>query len=251
MTAFLLALQFLTAIPVRIREFHEKKHAASMIFFPLAGLLLGLVLVGINQLLLFLHFNQLAASIITIVSLVILTSGLHLDGLADTADALLSRERKDEMLEIMRDAHIGVMGVLGIACALLLKISLLYSVWPELKTGTLILMCALSRWAMVFAIFIFPYARQEGKAKVFFDGINNNIFILSTLITLALCAAIWKAGGLLVFGSSAIIAYLAGNLVYRKINGITGDSLGAINEIVEIAVLFAVCLLEKMGIWII
>src|SRR3989338_5804758 len=138
MSSFLFALQFLTIIPVNIRHIDEKRSAKAVIFFPLVGLFLGLILAAVNNLLLFFKFEGLLINTILVISLAILTGGLHLDGLADTFDALLSRKNKEQMLEIMRDSHIGAMGVLSLISVILLKISLLSTIPLPFKTLSLL-----------------------------------------------------------------------------------------------------------------
>lgn len=242
MTSFLLALQFLTVIPLKIQKLSERDIAYSMIYFPVVGLLLGLVLAGANILLISLGFKQIATDVSAIILLIILTGGLHLDGLSDTADAILSRKNKDEMLKIMRDSRIGVMGALSLISIILLKISFLSSVNLPTKTTALILMCVLSRWSLVFAIFLFPYARSDGKAKVFTQGINSKITYLATAITLLIAVLTLGLRGVLILVVTAMCVYLIGKFVTKKLGGITGDTLGAINELIEITVLFIICL---------
>jgi len=249
MAGLLFALQFLTIIPIRIRNVNEKTISQSLFYFPLVGLLLGLILAGINNLFVFLHFERLSIDIILVVSLIALTGGLHLDGLADIFDAFLSRKSKDEMLKIMRDSHIGVMGVLGLVSVILLKISFLYSITPAGKTTALLLMCLLSRWSLVLAMFLFPYARGEGKAKIFMQQINFKILIFSTFIALALSLVIWQFKGFMIMLMAGLAAYFMSRLINSRIKGITGDALGAINELVEIFILSGICFMWK--IWII
>ncbi len=251
MKSLLLALQFLTIFPVKIRRIDEKELSKSMIYFPLIGLLLGFALVGINSLFLNLNFPELSINIILVTSLVVLTGGIHLDGLADTADALLSRKNREDMLAIMRDSHIGVMGVLSLISIILLKIAFLSSGGIPSKTISLLLMCILSRWSLVLTMFLFPYARQEGKAKVFMKGINFKILVLSTIIALVSTFAIWQIKGLLVFIIIAVITYISGKLINNKIGGITGDTLGATDEIMEVIVLLSISILERVNLWII
>jgi adenosylcobinamide-GDP ribazoletransferase len=248
MKDFLIALQFLTIIPLKINHINEKKISNSMIYFPVVGLLLGLVLAGVNNLLYNLNFQQLSINIILVISLTFLTGGLHLDGLADTADAFLSRRNKEEMLKIMHDSHIGVMGVLSLVSIVLLKIALLSSLSIPLKTISLLLMCILSRWALVLSIALFPYARQEGKAKIFIQGINLKIFILSTVITIICAIAAWGIKGLLILLIATVCVYITGKFINKKIGGITGDTLGAINELAEVIVLFGVCILQRISL---
>ena len=249
MMGLLFALQFLTVIPIRIRSINEKIISRSLFYFPLVGLLLGLILAGINNLFLFLHFEELSIDIILVVSLITLTGGLHLDGLADILDAFLSRKSKEEMLEVMRDSHIGVMGVLGLVSVILLKISLLYSITATGKITALLLMCVLSRWSLVLAMFLFPYARPEGKAGIFMQQINFKIFIFSTFIAAVFSLVIWQFKGFMIMLMAGFAAYFMSRLINSRIKGITGDALGAIDELVEIFILSGICFMGK--IWII
>lgn len=250
MTSFLLALQFLTIIPIKIRNISQRKISQSMIYFPLIGLLLGLILAGANHFLFWLNLEPFFINIILVVLLVVFTGGLHLDGLADTADGLLSRKGKEEILKIMRDSHIGTMGALSLICIILLKIAFLSSAATPLKIVSLLLMCILSRWSLVWVIFLFPYARDEGKAKLFIQGVNFRIFILATMIALACVIVALKFQGLFIFAITALSAYIIGKFINNRIGGITGDTLGAINELIEVIVLFSICILERNQIWI-
>lgn len=250
MKSLLSALQFLTIIPVRLNSINNKHISASLLYFPLIGLFLGLVLTGINNLLCIFGFPKLSVDIILVVLLVVLTGGIHLDGLADCGDAFLSRKGREDMLKIMRDSHIGVMGALSIISIILLKISFLYSINMSVKPIALILMCVLSRWSLVMAIFLFPYARLEGKAKVFTQGVNGKIFTVATIITLVCAGAVWGARGLLILLIIAGCTYLIGKFITRKIAGITGDTLGALDEIVEVITLLSICFIGRSDSWI-
>jgi adenosylcobinamide-GDP ribazoletransferase len=251
MKSFLLALQFLSIIPVKINRLDKKEIAFSLVYFPLIGLLLGLVLVGINSLLLFLKFPRFSIDVILVISLVIITGGLHLDGLSDTCDALSSGKDKNGMLEIMRDSRAGVMGILSLISVILLKIALLYSITNSVKPVSLILMCSISRWALVWAVFLFSYAREAGKAKDFFEGITLKIFILATILILLLVIVSWWLKGLLSLMITAGCVWIIGKFISKKLNGVTGDVLGAINEITEVLVLLSVCILERINLWVI
>ncbi|MBU1853752.1 MAG: adenosylcobinamide-GDP ribazoletransferase [Candidatus Omnitrophica bacterium] len=244
MKNFLIALQFLTSIPVRIKNIDENKVSSS--YFPLVGLLLGLILIGANRFLWFLGFEQFFINIILVILLIILTGGIHMDGLADTMDAFLSRKGKDEILRIMRDSRIGTMGVLSLVSIILLKIAFISSISLDLKEPSLILMCVFSRWSLVLSMFLFPYAREEGKAKIFVRNINIKVFIFSTVITILCAFMFWRVSGLVTLAVVALSAYIAGRAISERIGGITGDTLGAINEFAEIAVLFNICVLGRI-----
>jgi len=246
MISFLLAIQFLTILPLKIKEFSEKRIAWALAYFPVAGLLLGAMLVGLNTLLSALGIPGLVVNIILVVALIISTGGMHLDGLTDTADAFLSGKKKEEMLEIMRDPHIGVMGVLSLISVILLKIGLLSSVSPAIKPAALMLMCLLSRWSSVMAMYLFPYARQEGKARLFMQGLNLKIFIASLIVALLFSFTLFGLSGLLALLIIAGCTYLIGKFSSRKIGGITGDTLGATIELMEIVTLLTVCVVERV-----
>ncbi|MBU4311807.1 MAG: adenosylcobinamide-GDP ribazoletransferase [Candidatus Omnitrophica bacterium] len=246
MKSFLLALQFLTIIPVRIKHIDDKKISSAITYFPLVGLFLGLILTGADRFLSFLGLEEFFINIILVVLLIILTGGLHLDGLADTSDAFLSRKNKEDMLRIMRDSRIGAMGVLGLVSIVLLKIAFLSSISVSLKPMSLLLTCVLARWALVLSLFLFPYARQDGKAKAFIEGANPKVFILSTLITLCCAVFLWRFYGVLILIVIAAITGIMGKFIMNKIGGITGDTLGATNEIIELLTLVSICLLERV-----
>jgi adenosylcobinamide-GDP ribazoletransferase len=232
MKSFLLALQFLTIIPVRIDRPAAKEFGRAIACFPIVGLLLGSVLVAANHLLLLARLDPLASNAILIVLLVVLTGGLHLDGLSDTADALFSGKDRARMLEIMRDPHVGAMGVLAIVSVLMLKVSFLSAVSTPFKDASLVLMCVVSRWSMVLSMFVFPYARTEGKAKVFIDEVLS----------------VAKVTGLAVFAIAALFTCVAGLRIKIKIGGITGDTIGAVSELTEVMILLNIIILERIFI---
>ncbi|MEW5757997.1 MAG: adenosylcobinamide-GDP ribazoletransferase [Candidatus Omnitrophota bacterium] len=245
MKEFLLALQFLTIIPIRLKTISEKNIVNSLICFPLVGLLIGLILSCLNNFLNFLHFGTLASAVFLVISLVIITAGLHLDGLADTSDAMLSRKSKNGMLDVMHDSHVGVMGVLAIVSVILAKIALLFSLNFSLINVGFILMCVLSRYNVVLSIFLFPYARASGKAKIYMEGINREIFIIATVLTLISVFITWQFKGLLVMAVGSISIYLINFKISNKIDGITGDTLGAVNELGELIILFSIVIIER------
>ncbi len=238
MTSLLLAFQFLTIFPIKLKHVKQKEIASSLMFFPFVGLVIGLLLCGLNVLLEYLHFSQLALNVILVVALVVITGGMHLDGLSDTLDGFWSARSKEDILRIMRDPHIGVMGVLSLICIILLKVVLLNSLGSVYKIIGLLLLCIISRWTAVLAMYLFNYARSDGKAKIFIDGINSKIFFSSTLSAIAFAFVIWGWNGISILFVVAGLSYLICNNAKRKIGGITGDILGALIEISEVIILF-------------
>jgi adenosylcobinamide-GDP ribazoletransferase len=239
MSSFLLAVQFLTVIPLKIKEIKESNLANSAAYFPLVGLIIGLFLLGINLIISAINLSSFTSSIILVVSLVVITGGLHLDGLSDTADAFLCGKPKGEMLNIMRDPRAGSLGVLSLICIILLKVGLLYSISSRLWPNILILMCVLSRWSMVFSVSKFAYARQDGKAKAYMQGSSSWIFIQATAITLVITFSSLYLKGLLIWIIVAVVTYSINRFISNKIGGLTGDTIGAISEINEVLVLLS------------
>jgi adenosylcobinamide-GDP ribazoletransferase len=237
MKVFLSAIQFLTIIPINVK-LKDKHLASSLAYFPMVGVLLGLGLWGVNIFLARLGFNDFLNSSILVVFLIIMTGGLHLDGLADTCDGLYGQRSKEKRLEIMRDPCVGAMGVLGLICAVILKIVLVFSLPFELRGLGLVLMCMISRFSMVLSLFVFPYARQEGKAKSFINSINLKIFIMAALATLLCTIIIFKLPGFFILAAAIIFVVLLNKFISKELGGITGDTIGAAAELVEVFVLF-------------
>jgi len=249
MTGLLLAIQFLTIFPVKIKKTENKDLASALIYFPVVGLLIAAVLLVLNSLLEVFNLDGFALNTILVVLLTTLNGGLHLDGLSDTFDGLMSLRSKEEKLQIMHDPHIGAMGVISIICIMLLKIAFLTAISQSLKSTAIVLMCVISRWSMVYSIFSFPYARKEGKAKIFTDNINKTIFVFATITGILFAYVVWQINGLLILAIAAGVANLFSNFVTRKIGGITGDTLGAQNEISEVFILILIFIMERSYLW--
>ena len=113
-------------------------------------------------------------NVIIIAGMAILSGGLHLDGLADTLDGMAGSRTAEERLTIMRDSRVGSFGAFGLALVLLIQFVALNSVPEEYRTGIIILAPVLSRWAMVNAIFVYPYVRPDGLGRSFGDPAVGN-----------------------------------------------------------------------------
>lgn len=246
MTSVLLAFQFLTILPFKSKRFKDSALAWASAYFPFVGLVLGSILAGTNNILHSYGFGGIASNIILVILLVILTGGLHLDGLSDASDALFSHRPKEEMLAIMRDSRVGVMGVLAIVSVLLLKIAFLSTIGPEFKTKTLVLMCVMSRWSMPLSMYFFRYARRIGKAKAFVDGMNIWIFIIATAMAIAITYFLGGLIGIAILGVVAVCACISDLYIKARIGGITGDTIGAVSELSEVVVLICVGVLERI-----
>lgn len=227
---FLGAIAFLTILPVP-QKIELKK---APFFFPVVGLLLGMILLGVNILLRHL-FGEGVGAIGTLLSLVVLTRGLHLDGLADTFDALFSAKDTNGALEVMRDPRIGAFGVLGLVGLLLLKYQLILELQVNSQQAFLVFP-VLGRLAPLFPMYALPYLRQEGKAKAFLP-ISLKAVAFGCLFSSAvsLWAFSWK--GIWFFLLSVGFSLSLCLFFKRKFRGVTGDILGAFVELNEAFVL--------------
>jgi len=245
MKSFLAALQFLTIIPVKVKSLDERTLSRGVMYFPVVGFILGLILSGIDYALHSINFNPILSSTLLVIALIVITGGMHLDGVADTADGFFSGKTRDEKLKIMRDPSTGAMGAISLISIIILKIALIYSIIPDSRAIALILMLVLSRWAMVFCMYIFPYARTDGKANVFINGMKQNTLIIATLTAIALVLFVKGMPGVILIIEIALVTALFGKWAVKKIGGITGDTLGALAELSEIAVLLIFYIIQR------
>ncbi len=247
MKRFLVALQFLTILPVKIKsKIKEIDFGASILYFPIVGLILGLLL-AFSALMLS-SLPALARSAIILIVSIFITGGIHLDGFADTCDGFYGNKAKEKILEIMRDSRIGAMGVIGITCLLLLKFSVIASLPESFLWRILIVMPVFSRWAQGLAAHTASYARPEGKAKYFMEYSRRADVLIGGVFTLALLVLLISWAGLILFFVSLIPVALFFYYLKRKIGGMTGDTIGAINEVAEASMLL--CGLILSGIYV-
>jgi adenosylcobinamide-GDP ribazoletransferase len=243
--AFLAALQFLTLLPIK-RGFTSEQMGRSTAYFPLVGLILGLILAGFNFVLNLL-LPHAVVNILLVILMALLSGGLHLDGLADTLDGMAGHRTPEQRLEIMRDSRIGGFGALGLALFLIAEYVTLNSIPQENIPQTLVLSAVLSRWAMVTAIHVYPYARSTGLGKAFKDAVNWQQFILATLVTLILAVVLYRITGLVIIAGVWVVLNLVAVYLKRQLGGLTGDTYGAINEISVLSVFLLVSMLAFKG----
>jgi adenosylcobinamide-GDP ribazoletransferase len=232
------ALRFLTIIPVPgLPAMSETAIGRAIPLFPLAGLLLGLLLAGLGAVLGPL-WSEGVRAVGLVVAWGVLTAGLHLDGLSDTFDGVLSWRSRERKLEIMRDSRIGAMGALALAAVLALKIALLASAGAAWLPA-IVLAPVLGRWADVYGIVFFPAAREGGLGKSFQSMLGPRDFAVASLTALA--AALLLAGprGLVALLLVWLVAHLLGRWWTRDLGGLTGDTYGALCEIGEVVALAA------------
>jgi adenosylcobinamide-GDP ribazoletransferase len=248
MLGLLAAFQFLTVLPIK-RGFTSAQIGRATVYFPLVGIFVGLVMAGVNYLLGWI-LPSAVVNILLVALLALLSGGLHLDGVADTMDGIAGHRTAEQRLEIMRDSRIGGFGAIGLGLILLIEYVSLNSVPDNLKWYILILAPALSRWAMVSAIFVYPYARPSGLGRAFKDAVSWQQLAIATLISILLSIFLLRTAGIVIMAGCWVI--ITGFAIYlkRQLNGLTGDTYGAINEVAMVSV-FLLAILLNFNHWFI
>lgn len=250
MSGIALLFRFMTRLPLGFEpEFDSDKLGKSMKFFPIVGIVIGVI--NFLFFILFaktLVYSPLVMVVFLLIVEVILTGGLHLDGLADTFDGIFSYRSKQKMLDIMKDSRLGTNGGLVLILYFFLKTSLLYELDTTvgLPSGVVLLLVpAMARLNSVVNCASAPYARATGMGKTFVDHTNGMSVIISTIITVifsAIVCYLFKIPYLvlLIIPVLMFLGFVFAKLMTRKIGGITGDTLGAIVEISEIIAIFLI-----------
>ena len=248
---FLAAWQFLTSIPLpRLREASPEELGRSAVYFPVVGLVIGVILAGLYWLLSFI-LPAAVVNVLLIVLLVVITGALHLDGFVDTCDGLAVQPTVEDRWRVMHDSRVGAFGIIGVVLLLLVKYVSLSNIPGTLMIATLLFLPVVSRWAMVYAVFAYPYARPSGLGKVLKQGFGWRSFTIATVITLVVALAmfpLWHFTGLVVMLGVWIVAVVMAVIFKQKFAGLTGDNYGAINEVAEVMVLILVILLARIGL---
>jgi adenosylcobinamide-GDP ribazoletransferase len=238
---FVAALQFLTIVPLRANV-STPALRRSLAYFPLVGLMIGGFLYGLDRLFA-LAFPASLTNILLIIALAIITRALHIDGFIDTCDGLAGGRSSEERLKIMRDSRVGGFGVVGGCCLILLQYVALTVVPDEYRMEALILMPAIARWTMVYAVFAHPYAREQGLGSVFHQGNTLPWLVVATAITLAASISLLGLDGLAVTAAALLAAIVMASYLNKRLGGLTGDTYGAINEVVQVGVLILIPLI--------
>jgi adenosylcobinamide-GDP ribazoletransferase len=251
MRKIILALQFLTIIPLRdIRDVSHKEMGGSSAFFVLAGIVQGFLLFILAFLFLKIFPADLVSGFLILV-IVLINGGFHLDGLSDTFDAVASRGDRVKKLEIMKDGSVGPIGVSAIVITILLKYLMLKTLFlkafPLIYYVSVFFMPVVSRWAMVPAIFHAQSARRDGLGNIFIKNTGLKELLIATFFVISCWVLVMKLLSLpiisvlvLVFPLLYFFSFLSVKLFNKKFGGMTGDNFGAVSEISELIFLIMV-----------
>ncbi|WP_432401708.1 adenosylcobinamide-GDP ribazoletransferase [Wukongibacter sp. M2B1] len=238
MKRFVLMLQFLTRIPININlQVDEEDFFEGIIYFPLVGLIVGMFVVSSYYVGLKISGTLLGA-VFAVVTEIFITGGLHLDGLADSFDGIYSNRPKDQILEIMKDSRLGTNGALALFVLLLLKVVLINDLVIPNVYPILLLMPVFSRLNVVFVSRIAKPARKQGMGNLFIGRVKTRQLI--TAIIIALIPSLLFIKIIPAIGALLVFALWYVRHITNKIDGMTGDTLGALCELSELVFLLCI-----------
>ena len=233
--SFYIALSFLTRIPTPIKgDVTQSQIGLSIVFYPLVGALIGLIFFLITQITLFFStdFSSDVLAAVLLIVWVLITGGLHLDGLADSADAWIGGlNDRERTLEIMKDPYCGPIAVAVIVLVLLLKWAALSQLLKTDSSAFLIVVPMLSRSVIIVLFMTTVYVRDSGLGTAFLDYMPEEKILWSVLLVSAVCYLIF--GGLFSMILVALSVVALRIMMIKRIGGMTGDTLGASVEIAE------------------
>ncbi|MSQ14499.1 MAG: adenosylcobinamide-GDP ribazoletransferase [Dehalococcoidia bacterium] len=246
---FLDAWRFLTSIPIPLASRATPPELGpSLKYFSLVGLVLGL-LWAISDWTFRQVFPMPVATALLLAVQAITTGALHLDGLADTCDGVFLSGGPARRLEVMRDSRIGVFGAVGLVTVLLIKYSAFVSLSAEPRFVVIIGIGAISRWAIGVAVQSYPYAREHGLGTSFKMGAGPIDVIISSTVAISAAFLLFGPWGILVAAWAGLWLWISASFILSRLPGLTGDTYGAISEVVEIAVLLLLVGLLHTGLF--
>ena len=234
-----LAASFLTILPIAPADPADPGDvAASFGFFPLIGFAIGATLCALDWSLSPILNSSLRA-ILIIAALTVVTGAIHLDGLADSADALGAGRDRARALAIMRDSRIGGFGAIALVFILTLKFVALATAGAVNRRAALILAPGLGRWAMVAVAAGMDYLRAGGAGAALLERDRDRNLRIATIIAIAGAVVVARRPALISIIVTGAITLAMRGFYRRWLGGVTGDLIGAAGEIVETAVLIA------------
>ena len=244
MLPFWIALQFLSSLPIRLPGMPQPQELGrSLLFYPLVGLLFGGLLWALNGLLAGAPLMLHAALLLT--AWVLLSGGLHLDGLADSADAWLGgfgdRERP---LTIMKDPRSGPIAVVTLVLVLLLKFCALLALIEQHHTAVLLIAPLIGRSALLAVFLTTPYVRAGGLGQALADHLPRKAGWWVLGLSALACLVMAGSAGFYALILAAVGFTWLRRVMVRRLGGTTGDTAGALLELLEVLILVGLALIS-------
>lgn len=250
---FRIAVSFLTRLPLPYKgEWDEKSFSKSSVFYPLVGLIIG-ALVTLVAWLLRMTDHILIAAVCGLITSIVVSGGIHLDGFMDMCDGLFASRGRERALEIMKDSHVGSFAVLGVILLLLLKVVLYDAVIPE-SWFWLGFICAFifSRFMLICCMLCFPSARAEGLGVTVKRYVSKPALLWGIGLVLLFFSISGFYPVIIAFFLSALIVMGLSAQINKFLHGLTGDIYGAMAELGEaiflLLLLIIVSVLENFDI---
>lgn len=228
------ALRFLTLLPISWRANEDHQHFPdSLMFFPFVGVVIG-TLGALIAFLLNIILPQPVVVAFSLAYLAFISGFLHLDGLSDSADGLLSSRPREDCLRIMKDSRAGAMGIVVVTFVLLTKYAALSSLPSPLLPLTIFFIPIAGRCAILCSMASLPYAREEGGlGQLFYSGNSRKSAACGLLVLAVLLLAFRSASLLMVLAFFLLLNLFFNRWCKTKLGGATGDTLGAVCELTE------------------
>ncbi|MBZ9636661.1 adenosylcobinamide-GDP ribazoletransferase [Clostridium sp. FP1] len=235
----LLFFQFFTRIPININLKCEKENfRRGSIFFPVVGLFIGII----QWLIYYILIKALPiniTSIFVVIIPIVITGALHVDGLGDTCDGFFSlKGGKDKIIEVMKDSRVGTYASVAIVFDMLARYAAVYTIIELNLPFILIATPVIARFTVVFLSFIGKNAKENGSGNIFIGNIDVKRVVITGITTIILgTLLIGFNKSVILIASGLLLSLLFNKFCESKITGLTGDSLGANNELVEILIM--------------
>jgi adenosylcobinamide-GDP ribazoletransferase len=245
---FLGAVSFLTRVPTGTGTRRPEELATFVPWFPAVGAGVGLAVAAIyagSRALL----PPLPAASLAVVAGICLTGAFHEDGLGDTADAFAGGHDRDSTVRILKDPRLGTFGVLAVAASLLLRAGAVAALAPAAALAALPAAHALSRAAAVATMTALPTAGETGLGASYVLALSRRRALAGAAAGLALALALFGVAGLWAAAAAGLAAFALGRLATRRIGGVTGDVLGAVQQLGEILFLLVAAAVTSAGGW--
>jgi adenosylcobinamide-GDP ribazoletransferase len=242
------AVSFLTRVPTGTGAQRPEELAGSVPWFPVVGAGVGLAVAAVYAGAR-LALPPLPAAALAVVAGICLTGAFHEDGLGDTADAFMGQHDRDSTVRILKDPRLGAFGVLAVAASLLLRVTAVAALAPAAALAALPAAHALSRAAAGAAMTAFPGAGETGLGASYALALSRRRALAGAASGLAVALALLGAVALWAAAAAALPAVLLGRLAVRRLGGITGDVLGAVQQLGEMLVLLAAVAAVMAGRW--
>lgn len=239
---FLILLSFFTRIPVGKRiEYNEEDFVKALNLYSLMGAVIGLLLVFVYLIFNNTYMDLLKGLVLTIAYLII-TGGIHMDGMADTSDGIFSGRTGEKIFEIMSDSHVGAFGVMSLIIVLLSQ----FVLFSYIDIYSCFMMPIVGRTCVIIACWNKKYAKKvEGMGTLFIESINTKVLVSNTLIFIFFALLMYNRVIILTSGFAAImISYFISCRIEDKIGGMTGDTCGFIAEVSQVIFMIVVLFLR-------